>query len=79
MTFQMDDKDTWFGEGLLWKRLIIRNFFGGVQGILMDAVPEWIQTKEIDLSHCDDIDQAIKEITKLDSDYYDELTLYADE
>jgi hypothetical protein len=79
MSFQMDDKDTWFGEGLLWKRLIIRNFFGEVQGILMDAVPEWIQTMEIDLSHCADIDQAIKEITKLDSDYYDELTLYADE
>jgi hypothetical protein len=40
MAFQMDNKDTWFGEGLLWRRLIIRNFFGGVQGILMDAVPE---------------------------------------
>jgi hypothetical protein len=79
MPFQLGDEDTWFGEGLLWKRLIIRNLDGTVQGLMMNAVPSYIKDKQIDLSHCNSLDEAIDELRKEDFDYYDELTLYADE
>jgi hypothetical protein len=76
MAFQLED--TWFGEGLLWKRLIIRNFFGGVQGILMDS-ESFMNDREIDLSHVNSLEEAIQIIQQEDYDYYYELTLYGEE
>jgi hypothetical protein len=78
MPFRIEDKDTWFGEGMYWKRLIIRNLDGAVQGILMDN-PNEDSMKIIDLSHLGSLDEAIDALRKVDSDSYDELTLYADE
>lgn len=76
MTFQLED--TWFGEGLLWKRLIIRNFFGGVQGILMDS-ESFMNYREIDLTHVKSLEEAIQIIQQMDYDFYCELTLYGEE
>lgn len=77
MTLQLET--AWFGEGLLWKRLIIRPFFGTIQGVLMDSIPAYLGTKEIDLSHHTTLEDAIEEITQMDWQYYTELTAYAEE
>lgn len=75
--FQLSE--TWFGEGMLWKRLIIRELFGQIQGILMDAQPSYMRDQMIDLSHHTCLDDAIQELTRLDYEYDDAITLYADE
>ncbi len=71
--------ETWFGEGLLFKRLIIRpREMDGtfvIDGILMDAVPSYIQDKFIDLTHTQSLDEAIYAIRREDGEWYDALTL----
>ena len=64
-------EETWFGEGIAWKRLIIREFFGGIQGLLMDA--EWsdLEDKEIDLSDVKSLNEAIRSIRGIDLAEYD--------
>lgn len=77
MTLQLET--AWFGEGLLWKRLIIRPLFGEIQGILKDATPSYIADRFIDLSHAETLDEAIEELKQMDWQYYTELTAYAEE
>ena len=73
-------EEAWFGEGQLFKRLIIRESInGGVDGFLMDAIPSYIGMKHIDLSHHETLEDAIEEITQTDWQYYTELTAYAEE
>lgn len=69
-------EETWFGEGLAWKRLIIRPFFGEpglIQGFLMDSEYPDVEFREIDLSHVKSLGQAIREIRGIDLTMYDQL------
>ena len=59
-------EETWFGEGLAWKRLIIREFFGGIQGLLKDSDLSSVTDQQIDLSHVRTLNQAISEIRGID-------------
>lgn len=67
--------DTWFGEGQVFSRLIIRPRDGQVDGILMNATPTYITDVYIDLTHAQTLDEAIDIIYKEDSQWYDGLTL----
>lgn len=69
--------EAWFGEGLLFSRLIIRNNknTGQIDGILMDATPSYISPIFIDLSHVETLDEAIAIIQNEDFVLYDTLTL----
>ena len=69
-------EETWFGEGLAWKRLIIRPFFGEpglIQGFLLDSEFPDVEFREIDLSHVKSLGQAIREIRGIDLAMYDQL------
>lgn len=70
--------ETWFGEGLVFKRLIIRpREMDGtfvIDGILMDAIPSYIQDKFIDLTHTQSLDEAIHIIRSKDAGWYNALT-----
>jgi hypothetical protein len=66
-------KETWFGEGLAWKSLIIREFFGGIQGLLMDAESSSVIDQQIDLSHVRSLNQAIREIRGRDLEMFDKF------
>ena len=66
-------KETWFGEGLAWKSLIIRDFFGGIQGLLMDAEWSSVIDQQIDLSHVRSLNQAIREIRGRDLEMFDKF------
>jgi len=59
-------EETWFGGGLAWKRLIIREFFGGIQGLLKDSDLSSVADQQIDLSHVRTLNQAISEIRGID-------------
>ncbi len=71
--------ETWFGEGQLFRRLIIRprEIDGTVMidGILMDAIPSYITDVWIDLTHTQTLDEAIDAIRREDGEWYDGLTL----
>ena len=77
MTIREELTEAWFGEGMLFRRLIIRNNknTGEIDGILMDATPSYIRPKFIDLSHARTLDEAIDIIRSEDFDWYDALTL----
>jgi hypothetical protein len=67
-------EETWFGEGLAWKRLIIRPFFGEpglIQGFLMESEYPGVDFHEIDLSHVRSLNQAIREIRGIDLAMFD--------
>lgn len=64
-------EQTWFGEGLAWNRLIIREFFGGIQGLLMDSNWTSLNDQQIDLSHVRSLNQAIREIRGRDLEMFD--------
>jgi hypothetical protein len=69
-------EEAWFGEGLAWKRLIIRPFFGEpglIQGFLMDSEYPGIDFHEIDLSHVKSLNQAIREIRGIDLAMFDKF------
>ena len=66
-------EETWFGEGLAWKRLIIREFFGGIQGLLMDAEWSSVIDQQIDLSHVRSLNEAIREIRGIDLAMFDKF------
>ena len=71
--------ETWFGEGQVFSRLIIRpREIGGtkmIDGILMNAIPSYITDVYIDLTHAQTLDEAIDIIYKEDGEWYDGLTL----
>ena len=46
-----------------------------IDGILMDAIPSYIQDKFIDLTHTRSLDEAIDAIRREDGEWYDALTL----
>jgi hypothetical protein len=69
-------EETWFGEGLAWKRLIIRPFFGEpglIQGFLMECEYPGVDFHEIDLSHVKSLNQAIREIRGIDLAMFDKF------
>jgi hypothetical protein len=73
------DNKVWEGEGLLWRNLTIYETAEGMVGVLSDS-KSFMEDREIKFP--DDLrpfQELIAEIQKMDSDYYDELTLYADE
>jgi hypothetical protein len=76
MTLQLEQ--TWEGNGQAWKRLIIRNFSGGVQGIMMDA-GGYIKDETIDLSHHKTLDEAINDITNRDLAMYNDVIVDGEE
>jgi hypothetical protein len=77
MTIREELTETWFGEGMLFRRLIIRNNknTGEIDGILIDPLPSYIAPVFIDLSHARTLDEAIDIIRSEDFDWYDALTL----
>lgn len=66
--------ETWFGEGQVFGRLIIRPRDGQIDGILMEATPSYIGDVYIDLSHAETLDEAIDIIRREDGQWYDTLT-----
>jgi hypothetical protein len=69
----------WEGEGLLWKRLIIRPNGQQLEGLLIDATPSFMTDKMIDLTRATTLDEAIEELKQIDWEYHRELTAYAEE
>ena len=71
--------ETWFGEGQLFTRLIIRpREIDGtkmIDGILMKATPSYIADVYIDLTHAQTLDEAIDLIYKEDFQWFDSLTV----
>ena len=71
--------ETWFGEGQVFSRLIIRpRELGGtkmIDGILMEATPSYITDVYIDLTHAQTLDEAIDIIYKEDYQWFDALTV----
>lgn len=66
--------ETWFGEGQVFSRLIIRPRDGQIDGILMEATPSYIKDVYMDLSHAETLDEAIDIIRREDGQWYDTLT-----
>ena len=77
MTLIEELTETWFGEGQIFRRLIIRNNknTGQIDGILMEATPSYIKDVYIDLTHAQTLDEAIDIIHSKDFSFYDALTL----
>jgi hypothetical protein len=74
------DNKIWEGEGLLWQNLSIHETAEGMVGVLSNPVPSYIKEREIIFpDSIRPFGELIAEIQKMDSDYYDELTLYAEE
>jgi hypothetical protein len=69
----------WESEGLLWRNLSIHETSNGMVGVLSNS-KSFMQDREINFS--DDMrpfGELVAEIQKMDSDFYDEMTMYAEE
>jgi hypothetical protein len=67
----------WEAEGLLWKRVIVWLDGKNVKVYFRDAV-NFMQDQELDYGSID-FAEAIEKAMTHDSDFYDQVTMYAEE